>query len=96
MQEWPFDQAPNVAAITNAAVLGGAPILLVVHYADDDSWAFLDGAGFDVSNGRVIGMGEALRMDPSLADVADLPPGWVARRAQLSDAWRREQDPDLE
>ena len=95
MVDWPFDQAPNVAAITTAAVLGGAPILVVVHYSDDDSWAFLDGATFDVYDGRVIGMGEALRIDPSLASLGDLPPGWVAKRAQLSGAWGREPNPDV-
>jgi len=95
VQDWPFDQAPNVAAITNAAVLGGAPILLVVHYSEDESWAFLDGAAFDVSDGRVIGMGEALQKDPSLASVGDLPPGWIARRMQSGGAWSRERDPDV-
>ncbi len=40
--EWPFDQAPNVAAITTVNVLEcRAPILVVLHYRDDDSWAFL-------------------------------------------------------
>ena len=42
--EWPFDQAPNVAAITTVNVLERrAPILVVLHYRDDDSWAFLCG-----------------------------------------------------
>jgi hypothetical protein len=41
MSDWPFDQAPNFAAITTINVLDrGAPILVVVHYADGDGWAF--------------------------------------------------------
>ena len=95
MEDWPFDQARNVAAVTNAAVLEGAPILLVVHYSDDDSWAFLDGSAFDDSAGRIIGMGEAVHIDPSLKDVADLRPGWVARRTQVGGPWRHEIDGDV-
>ena len=53
---WPFDQAPNVASITTRAVVEGhAPILQVVHYSEDDSWAFLDGGPFDPEDGRMIG-----------------------------------------
>jgi hypothetical protein len=46
-EHWPFHQAPNVAAVTTRAVVEtGAPILLVVHYEEDDSWAFLTGDAF--------------------------------------------------
>ena len=55
--EWPFDQAPNVAAITTVNVIEhDAAILLVVHYEDDHSWAFLCGTTNDDADGRVIGM----------------------------------------
>jgi hypothetical protein len=94
-RDWPFDQAENVAAITNAPVLSGAPILLVVHYSEDHSWAFLDGGAFEVSDGRVIGMGTAMREDPTIAEVADLAPGWVARRTAVGQPWVREADPDV-
>ena len=42
--DWPFDQAPNVAAITTRQVLDeGLPILRVTHYSDDHSWGFVCG-----------------------------------------------------
>jgi hypothetical protein len=88
--DWPFDQGPRVAAITTVNVLEGrAPILVVVHYDDDDSWAFLCGLTSDDKDGRVIGMGEALRIDPTLRDIADLPPGWRAHRAAVGELWQR-------
>jgi hypothetical protein len=93
--EWPFDQAPNVAAITTVNVLENrAPILVVLHYRDDDSWAFLCGLTDDEADGRVIGMGTALRRDPTLREVADLRPGWKARRRDPGSAWTREANPD--
>jgi len=36
-EDRPFDQARNVAAISDASVLDGAPILMVVHYSEDHS-----------------------------------------------------------
>ena len=95
MTDWPFDQAPNVAAITSAGVLDGLPVLLVVHYSEDDSWAFLDGGDFDAANGKVIGMGTAMKLDPTIAEVSDLPPGWVANRPAVGEVWTREPDPDV-
>ena len=95
MAEWPFDQAPNVAAITSDRVLNGAAVCLVIHYSDDASWAFLDDRTFEVDRGKLIGMGEVLATDPSLADVADLPLGWTATRAHVGAPWRRAPDPDV-
>jgi len=93
--DWPFDQGPNVAAITTDNVLERrAAILVVVHYDDDDSWAFLCGLTNDVAAGRVIGMGEALRLDPTLREIADLPPGWKAWRRAVGDAWQRAANPE--
>jgi hypothetical protein len=89
--DWPFDQPPNVAAITVRAVLEGAPILLVAHDEDDEGWQFLDGFTLDADDGRVIGMGSALRRDPSLREIADLPPGWTARREAPGKPWVRER-----
>jgi len=86
---WPFDQKPNVAAITTRQVLEGHPILRVVHYTDDHSWAFTCGTTDDDSDGRVIRMDEALEMDGSLVSVADLPPGWGAWRESVGRAWQR-------
>jgi hypothetical protein len=92
--DWPFDQAPNVAAITTVNVVEGrAPILVVLHYRDDDSWAFLCGLTDDEAHGRVIGMGTALRRDPTLRAVADLAPGWKATRRDAGSDWTREPNP---
>jgi hypothetical protein len=91
-ERWPFDQAPNVGAITTQTILDGAPIRFVVHYADDDSWAFLTGEPFDENEGRLIAMESALRLDPTLRAIADLPPGWVASRSAVGAQWTREPD----
>ncbi|MBI3879285.1 MAG: hypothetical protein HY301_04385 [Verrucomicrobia bacterium] len=91
--DWPFDQAPNVAAVTTRQVLtGGLPILRATHYADDDSWAIVCGTTDKTEDGRVIGMGEALTLDSTLRTVADLLPGWTASREKVGGAWQRFQN----
>jgi hypothetical protein len=93
---WPFDQAQNVAAISSKKVLfDGAPVLFVVHYSDDHSWAFLEGQSFRASEGSIVSMATAVRNDLSLYEIADLPPGWVASRAHVGAPWIRERDPEV-
>ena len=88
-ERWPFDQAPNVAALTVSSIVAGQPILYVSHDADDDGWQFLDGRPPDVNEARVISMAEALRLDGTLRQIADLPPGWIAWRDGPSEPWSR-------
>ena len=91
MDEWPFDRNPNVAAITTRQVIeDGLPILNVVHYEDDKSWAFTCGSTSEAKDGRIISMGEALKIDPALASIADLLPGWFAERKAVGDPWVRQ------
>jgi hypothetical protein len=88
---WPFDQAEDVAAITTRQVLEDRlPVLLVMHYQDDHSWAFLCGTTAESSDARVLSMREVLERDPTLASIADLPPGCSARREAVGASWYRE------
>jgi hypothetical protein len=89
---WPFDQPPNAAAITVEAVLSGAPILVVTHDGEDDGWQFLDGEPPDEASARVVAMQTAFDLDPSLREIADLPPGWTAWRTGRSGVWQRSPD----
>ncbi len=92
---WPFDQARDCAALTTVNVIErNLPILQVTHYTDDHSWAFLRGTTNEASDARVIGMEEALELDPSLAEIADLPPGWSAWREAIGEPWHRARSED--
>ena len=55
---WPFDQARNVATVTTRQVmLDKHPILSVVHYSEDDSWAFTCGTTNKSEDLMLVGMG---------------------------------------
>lgn len=92
-EEWPFDQAPNVAAITTRQVIDmNCPIRQVAHYADDHSWAFLCGTTEETDDYRAIHMEDALKLDETLRSIADLPPGWSAWRDSNDAPWQRYQE----
>lgn len=89
---WLFDQAPNVACIVSRSVIDGAPVLVVTHYDDDDSWAFLDGEPFDSEQVTLVAMSAVLAVHPELQAIAHLPPGWSAYRDAVGEPWSEEQD----
>ena len=88
--DWPFDQGPDVAALTTRQVLQDKlPVLRVIHYSDDDSWAFVCGTTNQTEDLRVIAMAEALAADATLRGIADLPSGWSALRDGVGGVWHR-------
>ena len=90
-REWPFDQARNAAAITLRRIVDGErPILVVSHDEDDHGWQFLDGLDIAEADAAVVAMEEVAKLDPSVLEVADLPPGFRAYRMSREHAWVRE------
>lgn len=93
---WLFDQPPNCASVVSRAVLEhAAPILCVSHDEDDHGWQFLHTAEpvDDVEELVLVHLGHVLELDPSVQELADLEPGWIATRASHGAAWVREPCP---
>jgi hypothetical protein len=93
-QTWPFTETENTACFTQRQIVEqGRPILVVSHDAEDGSWQFLDGSdNLKVADGMLATLGTMVQRDPSVADIADLPLGWVAWRNDASEAWQMEPD----
>ena len=70
-------------------VFGGAPILHVTHDADDHGWQFLDGGDVVMEDAAVVCLNEIVKLDPTVVEVADLPPGWAAWREAKDAPWQR-------
>jgi hypothetical protein len=64
----------------------------VVHYDDDDSWAFLCGTTDNKEDYRIVHKQHLLARDESLREIADLLPGWSAWRENGESAWERFQE----
>jgi hypothetical protein len=94
MDDWPFEDPPNTAALTTREILeANAPVLLVTHDADDGSWQFLPGGAVTPAESRVVGLGRMCGRDPTLRELADLPEGWQAWREQPGAVWQRSPSP---
>jgi len=88
-QFWPFAERPDIAVVTVGQVLrGGKPILYVTH-DEDDGWQFLTGEAVDPADAMVVSLREIVERDASIAMLADLPPGWCAKRDHTMSEWAR-------
>lgn len=91
---WPFDQPENCATIVSKSILDGdKPILLVSHDEDDHGWQFLDGESFEIDHVALVCLSHILEIDPSMAELASLEPGWQAIRSISSAKWVIEKNP---
>ena len=90
-----FDLPLNTAVFTTKFVVKrGDPILYISHDEEDDGWQFHNGeGGFDEKDAMVVSLKKITTLDPSVCEVADLPPGWYAERSRVGAAWIRKKSP---
>jgi len=92
-EPWPFDQPPDCAVFTTTQVLrGGQAITHVYHDADDHGWQFHYPGAKTAPDAMVVALREVYYYDPTVVEVADLPPGWRAIRAGIGQPWKREEN----
>jgi len=93
-RKWPFADPPDVATMTLRDIMEGhRPILHVQHDADDGMWGFTDGRDDpDADDCVILGLDCVLGLDPSIAELADLPLGWRAWRDDVNGPWQREPE----
>jgi hypothetical protein len=89
---WPFDQPRNCATFTMRQVLDGSePILLVSHSADDHGWQFIGTSDASMADAKLVCLEHIVRLDPTVLEVANLPPGWQAIREHVGGAWMQRE-----
>jgi hypothetical protein len=93
---WLFAEPPNQATFSVRQVFHeGKPILYVVHDSEG-AWQFLTGDRVEMPDALVVALAEPVRIDPSVAELADLPCGWRASRPGIGEPWQREPHPAKE
>jgi len=86
---WVFEDSYVLACFaTRLVVEGTKPITLVAH-DEDGAWQFLCGTTNRSEDGRLIALREAVNIDPTVSELADLPRGWEASRLAPGEAWIR-------
>jgi hypothetical protein len=95
MDNWPFDQPKNCGTILSRAVLEGRrSITFVSHDADDHGWQFLDNETNEPNQAALVCLSAVPELDPTVLQVADLEPGWIATRTDINSPWMREPNSD--
>jgi len=89
MNNWLFDDPPNVAVLTTHQVLKGETILYVRHDEEDGAWQFHTGETMNESDAKVVALKRIVELDCSVMQLADLPLGWVATRSAADGVWQR-------
>jgi hypothetical protein len=88
---WPFENnefPPDLGVVVMKTVLDGEmPALQVIH-ASDDWWGVADGVN-SPNDGASVGVhfADVLELDPSLSELASLPPGFQADRDDRDSPW---------
>lgn len=87
---WPFDQPRDCVTLTTTHVVrNGAPITHAYHDEDDHGWQFYSEHETRTQDAMVVALREIVEIDPRITEVADLTPGWMARREGPGMPWIR-------
>lgn len=90
-----FEEEKNTAALTLRSIMqAGKPILYVSH-ADGD-WQFLSGETPRIADALVVRLEEIFQLDPTIAELANLPVDWEAWRNTPLEPWHLAQCQELE
>jgi len=90
MEDWPFDDPPNMATITTRPVIDGTSwIALVSHDEDDGGWQFLGSEGPVEELVMIVSLRSIFERDSTIAELAGLPLGWQAWRESPGSSWQR-------
>ncbi|HTM55098.1 MAG TPA: hypothetical protein VL175_13775 [Pirellulales bacterium] len=90
--EWPFADPPNTAVFTTIGVVDRQEwIYLVTHDAEDGAWQFHHARDSQprVAEALVVALHRILKIEPAVAELADLPLGWQAWRESKDAEWIR-------
>ncbi|MFK0005107.1 hypothetical protein [Paenarthrobacter sp. NPDC090522] len=89
---WPFpgNRFPDAlgAVVMKTVLSGERPVLQVLH-DPENGWNFADGVDDPNSSGGCVAahVAHLLRLDPTLADLATMPPGTLADRYEVGGEW---------
>ena len=87
--------APNALGIASRFVLSGdEPVRLVIHHGDG-TWDFLCNTTSAPADVVTVHAAEVFNRFADLAELADLPKGYLAEREDPGAPWHRELDVDL-
>jgi len=78
----------NQAVFTTKYITEDKSIIVYVVHDKDEDWQFFGSEkGIDEKDGRVISLGEVIRLDPTIKEILWIPAGTEAWRANPGSEW---------
>jgi len=88
LNDWPFDQPEDHLIVTlNVIADKKTPVLYVRHYKDDGDWLFINFDDSVIDDFTTVAISNLVNFDPSLKEIAYIPPGWHAWREGVDSEW---------
>ena len=89
--DWPFsDDPPNVAVIATRGIMDGSDWIALASLDEEDgAWQFIGSDGPRDDQAMMVALHRVLAKDRSIAELANLPPGWQAWREGPDQPWQR-------
>ncbi len=87
--DFKFFEPRNAATfIAEKALREGLPIRWAWHDSDDGTWSFANKSSDKM---LVVGLSEAVELDPTINSLFDMPTGYIATRNFVGEKWKRKQ-----
>jgi hypothetical protein len=88
-KDWPFKDATNTATFASRYIFKSEPICRVYHDWDDGAWQFHPDRHPEQSDIMIVCLEAVFKLDPTIGELNDLPPGWKAERTNSQAPWIR-------
>lgn len=90
MENKKFKESGNTAVFTTKyVVIDKKDITTVSHEKEDGAWQFFSDDPLDNFEDvvKVVGLGEIIKLDSTVLELADMPEGFTAKRKHKADDW---------
>lgn len=90
--DWPFKDATNTMSFASRHIFKGESIRRVYHDWDDGTWQVHPDRDPGQSDAILVCLESVFKLDPTVGELYDLPPGWKAERSHPHAPWVRSRD----
>lgn len=84
---WPFNLPTNTAVFTTRQTVEGSEPVREVYHDRDGDWQLLCGTTLETTDMKLVCLGCMFEADPSIGELAEMPPGWCATRPTAGAEW---------
>ena len=89
-----FKEPLNMAVFTTKfVVIDKKDVTIVRHEHEDGAWTFFSNDKYDNYEevAKIVGLGEIIKIDSTILQIADMPKGFYAQRNSKQDEWKIEK-----